>query len=73
MAFSALYEIIEWLVAIATETGAEDFLGTQGYEWDTQADMLWALIGGLVMILVFTKMHNRAIKNIGNNIKIIRQ
>lgn len=63
MAFSALYEIIEWLVAIVTETGAEDFLGTQGYEWDTQADMLWALIGGLVMILVFTKMHNRAIKN----------
>jgi putative membrane protein len=50
------------LVAIATETGAEDFLGTQGYEWDTQADMFWALIGGLVMILLFTKIHNKAIK-----------
>jgi putative membrane protein len=72
MAFSALYEIIEWLVAIATETGAEDFLGTQGYEWDTQADMFWALIGGLVMILLFTKIHNKAIKKMETKIKIIR-
>ncbi|MDD2491011.1 MAG: DUF2238 domain-containing protein [Bacteroidales bacterium] len=64
LAFSAFYEIIEWFAAISTSTGAEDFLGTQGYEWDTQADMFWALIGGLAMLLIFRKYHNRLINRV---------
>lgn len=64
MAFSAIYELIEWFAAIITKTGAEDFLGTQGYEWDTQADMLWALIGGMLMLSVFRRIHNRAIRKL---------
>ena len=61
LAFSAIYELIEWAVALATSTGAADFLGTQGYVWDTQADMFWALIGGVVMLLFFTKIHDKSI------------
>ena len=61
MAFSAIYELIEWLAAIISETGADDFLGTQGYEWDTQADMFWALIGGLIMLIFFRKYHDKLI------------
>lgn len=60
LAFSALYEIIEWWVAeLGTEAGQE-FLGTQGYIWDTQADMFYALVGALLMIL-FSGLHNKEI------------
>lgn len=67
LAFSAIYEIIEWLVALTTNTVADDFLGTQGYVWDTQADMFWALIGGLTMILLFGSFHDKSIDRIENN------
>lgn len=63
LAFSALYEIIEWWVAeLGTEAGQE-FLGTQGYIWDTQADMFYALVGALLMIL-FSGLHNKEIDKI---------
>jgi putative membrane protein len=52
LGFSALYELIEWAAAVATGEAAEAFLGTQGYVWDTQSDMAWAL-GGAVAALVF--------------------
>jgi putative membrane protein len=40
LAFSALYELLEWAVALASGESAEAFLGTQGYIWDTQSDKL---------------------------------
>lgn len=67
LAFSAVYEIIEWLVALTTHTVADDFLGTQGYVWDTQADMFWALIGGLTMVIIFKGIHDKAIEKIETN------
>jgi putative membrane protein len=59
LAFSGLYEILEWFVAIITGDNAESFLGTQGYAWDTQSDMLFALIGAIIGIIVFAKIHNK--------------
>lgn len=59
LAFSAFYELIEWWVALATGENAEAFLGTQGYVWDTQSDMGFALLGAIVCILVLPKWHNR--------------
>ena len=47
LAFSALYELIEWWSAVILGQGAEAFLGTQGDPWDTQWDMFMALIGAL--------------------------
>ena len=47
-AFSALYEIIEWLASLCSPTGTEAFLGTQGYIWDTQSDMLMCFIGAII-------------------------
>ena len=44
LALSALYELLEWWVALVSEQAAEAFLGTQGYEWDTQSDMGLSLI-----------------------------
>lgn len=59
MAISAIYELIEWLAAVMFGDGAYDFLGTQGDLWDTQADMLFALIGAVVALLLFSRFHDR--------------
>ena len=61
LAFSALYELIEWLTAISTGTAADDFLGTQGDPWDTQTDMAWALVGAVVALVALSRWHNRSL------------
>jgi len=58
LAFSAFYELIEWFVAIMSAEDAVAFLGTQGYVWDTQSDMGWALIGSIVALIVLSKFHD---------------
>ena len=64
LAFSALYELIEWAVAIVSETGADAFLGTQGYIWDTQSDMAFALVGAITALALLGRTHDRQIRNI---------
>ena len=61
LAFSAFYELIEWWVAVATGEGAEAFLGTQGYVWDTQSDMLMALIGAIVALVLLSRFQDKQI------------
>lgn len=53
LAISAIYELIEWMAALVMGQGADEFLGTQGDEWDTQSDMALALIGALAATLLF--------------------
>ena len=65
LAFSALYEIFEWAASISNPTDTEAFLGTQGYIWDTQTDMLWCLIGAIAAIILLTKLHNKYLSKIG--------
>jgi putative membrane protein len=65
LAFSAFYELVEWWVALATGENAEDFLGTQGYAWDTQSDMAWALTGASVALLALTRVHDRSVARVG--------
>ena len=61
LALSAFYELIEWWAALLSKEAAEAFLGTQGYVWDTQSDMLWALSGGILALLTLSKLHDRQI------------
>ena len=61
LAFSALYEVIEWAVAVISGTGAEAFLGTQGYAWDTQSDMAFALVGAIIALALLGRYHDRQI------------
>ncbi|MBI3188186.1 MAG: DUF2238 domain-containing protein, partial [Gammaproteobacteria bacterium] len=68
LAISAMYELIEWWVALLSAEAAEAFLGTQGYIWDTQSDMFWALIGATTAQLLIYKVHNRQISAIKGNI-----
>jgi putative membrane protein len=62
LAFSAFYELIEWGAALAMGQGADEFLGTQGYVWDTQSDMFYAMIGAVAALVLLSKWHNRQIK-----------
>lgn len=53
LAFSAVYEIIEWITALSVDPSAGlAFLGAQGDVWDAQKDMLVAGIGAVIAMTV---------------------
>lgn len=64
LAISALYELLEWWVALFSEEAAEAFLGTQGYEWDTQSDMFLALVGATLAVVLLSRWHDRQLQRI---------
>jgi putative membrane protein len=64
LAFSALYELIEWCVALLVGISAESFLGTQGYVWDTQSDMLMALLGAVAALVSLGGIHDRQLEKL---------
>ncbi len=56
---SAIYEIIEWLVARSVAPGAGlAFLGTQGDIWDAQKDMLLAIVGATIAMLIILAINS---------------
>jgi putative membrane protein len=65
MAISAWYELIEWGAALALGQGADEFLGTQGDQWDTQSDMFLAFLGASVAIAALSRYHDRQIEKLG--------
>ena len=67
LAFSAFYELVEWFTAVTSGEAANDFLGTQGDPWDTQTDMLWALIGAVVAVTLFRRLHDRSLKTLAKS------
>lgn len=64
LAISASYELIEWAAAVALGQGADEFLGTQGDPWDTQSDMLFALMGAIAALLSLGKWHDAQIRRL---------
>ncbi|MER6085325.1 DUF2238 domain-containing protein [Streptomyces sp. NPDC001833] len=62
LAFSAFFELLEWLAAEIGGHGADAFLATQGDVWDTQWDMFCALIGATVSVLVLSRVHDRQLR-----------
>ena len=64
LSISACYEFIEWISAVVGGSAATDFLGTQGDVWDTQWDMLFALIGALTAQLLLARPHDRELDRI---------
>lgn len=65
LGFSAFYELIEWWVALLSAEAAESFLGTQGYVWDTQSDMAFALVGAILALLLLGRFHDRQMQAAG--------
>jgi putative membrane protein len=66
MGISAGYEIIEWIAAVILGEGADEFLGMQGDQWDTQWDMFLATIGATVALIVLSKLHNKHLSDLSN-------
>jgi len=64
LAISACYEFIEWWSALVGGSAADAFLGTQGDPFDTQADMLMALIGAFAAQVLLARVHDRQIAKI---------
>jgi putative membrane protein len=64
LAFSAFFELLEWLAAEIGGHGADAFLATQGDVWDTQWDMFCALIGATVSVLVLSRVHDRQLRTL---------
>jgi putative membrane protein len=64
LGISAVYELIEWVAAITSGGAAEAFLGTQGDVWDTQSDMVLALIGALTAQALLTRPHDRQLNGL---------
>jgi putative membrane protein len=53
LSLSAMYELIEWQVAVAVDPGAgATFLGSQGDAWDAQKDVALAGLGALLAMAV---------------------
>lgn len=64
LAISATYEFIEWGVSLATGEGGDAFLGTQGYVWDTQSDMLFATIGSITGLILLSKTQDKQLQKV---------
>lgn len=64
MSISVAYEFLEWFVAELSGESADAFLGSQGYIWDTQSDMLFATFGAILALLTLSKVHDKLIKDL---------
>ena len=64
LAFSAFYELVEWWVAVLSGDSATAFLGTQGYVWDTQSDMMYALLGAIVALASLGRLHDEQLEKL---------
>ncbi|MEA3277512.1 MAG: DUF2238 domain-containing protein [Pseudomonadota bacterium] len=64
LAISAVYEMLEWWVAVGTGESAEAFLALQGYSWDTQSDMALALVGAILALMLLSRPHDRQLERL---------
>lgn len=68
LAFSAIFEMLEWGASVSLGHAADAFLGTQGDPWDAQWDMLCCLVGAIASIGAFaglTDVHERQLRRLG--------
>ena len=64
LAISAGYEFVEWWSAVIGGSAATEFLGTQGDVWDTQWDMLFALVGAVTAQVTLSRIHDAQLARI---------
>ena len=64
LAIGAFYEFIEWWASLLSSPELGNaFLGTQGDVWDSHWDMFLALVGAISALAIFTKWHDRQLRN----------
>jgi putative membrane protein len=70
LAVAAFWELLEWWMTllVASDTGAA-FLGSQGDVWDAQWDMLLALVGSLLALSAFSRLHDRSMARVPGQLR----
>jgi len=65
LSFAAFWELLEWWVTllVASDVG-QAFLGSQGDVWDAQWDILLALVGAVLALLVAAPLHERSLARV---------
>lgn len=65
LAVGAFWELIEWwtTLLVAGDVGTA-FLGSQGDPWDAQWDMLLALVGAALGLLLLSRVHDRSMQRV---------
>ncbi|OLS03075.1 DUF2238 domain-containing protein [Tissierella creatinophila] len=61
LAVSAAYELLEFVASRISGVPGYMVLSYQGDEWDTQWDMVMALLGAVTALMVFGKTHDKSI------------
>lgn len=67
LAFSAIFEMLEWGASVSLGHAADAFLGSQGDPWDAQWDMLCCLVGAIASMLAFagaSGIHERQLERL---------
>lgn len=62
LGMSAFYELLELGTSYVLGLPVEVVMGMQGSAWDSQWDMLMALIGSITALALFTRIHDRKIR-----------
>jgi putative membrane protein len=65
LAGGALYEILEWWLAVVARRDASEFLAMQGDPWDTQWDMFLALLGAALAQAALGRLQDRQMRRRG--------
>jgi putative membrane protein len=73
LALPAFHELIEWATAWLTGSAADAFLGTQGAPWDTQTDMLMALLGAVAALTLLPRWHDHSLTVITSDDAVVRR
>ena len=62
LAIAAAWELLEFAAARIGNVPGEQILSTQGDPWDTQWDMIMALLGAGTALVFFRRIHDKYIK-----------
>ncbi len=63
LAISAAYELAEFAASKISGVPKEYVLSLQGDEWDTQKDMIMAIIGAATALTLFRRVHDKSIED----------
>ncbi len=65
LAIAAFWELLEWWVALIASPGTGSaFLGSQGDVWDAQWDMFLAQLAAMIVLPIFSRLHDRSISRL---------
>jgi len=68
LGISATWELSEFFAAMITGKPSAYILSSQGVLWDTQWDMILAILGALSAVLIFGKLHDKYIERMKDDI-----